>query len=138
MVKWLKPLGAVSVENAVGPGTPDVAYVGGWLELKSAEGWPARPDTPLRLPHYTPQQRVWHVRWSRAGGSVHVLLKVAQDWLLIEGAVAAVELGDRTREELLGLAVRAWERSPGEELAECLRKISPPARSCSCGDGGRA
>jgi len=123
VVKWLKPLNAVSVENTVaGPGTPDVNYVEGWIELKSLEEWPKREDTPLRVDHYTPQQKVWAVRRRRAHGRCHLLLKVGQDWLLLDGAVAARELGKVTKERLMELAEEKWVGAPGEELLECLRK----------------
>lgn len=100
MVGALKHLHAVAVENPALPGTPDVNYVEGWVELKWSRRWPARPTTNVPCEHYTPQQRIWHRRRSRAGGRVHLLWKIAQQWLLFEGQVAARVVGKAPREQL--------------------------------------
>lgn len=139
VVKWLKPLNAVSVENPVCPGTPDVNYGGdgteGWLELKSIDAWPANSTTALRIEHYSPQQRVWHVRRSRVGGNVYVLVKVASDWFLLEGMDAARELGKVPRARLEELALNWWDSSPKEGLLKFLKNISLRVRSSTCGEG---
>jgi hypothetical protein len=87
----------VRVENPIHPGTPDVNLCTGiWIELKSIPGWPARATTAVRIPHYTPQQRVWlYQRWKFAPGSTLLLLEVRADrqWLLFDGDVAAKIVG---------------------------------------------
>jgi len=55
-------LDACSVENPAFPGTPDVQFLDGWLELKFKEKWPTRPDTTVQIKHFSPQQRVWLLR----------------------------------------------------------------------------
>lgn len=93
-------LDPVRVENPIYPGTPDVNLCDGrWLELKCIEAWPARAATPVRIPHYTPQQRVWlYRRWRYAPGSTLLLLEVrAEDqWLLFDGDIAAKIVGRAT------------------------------------------
>lgn len=131
VVSVLRPLGAFSVENGVGaPGVPDVCFVGGWLELKCApEGWPVRGGV-LRLPHeFGAAQRVWHLKWARAGGRSWVLLRVGDDWILVPGDVAALHLEkDWTRAdlEILGLIssrCHFWTASLDEKgLLECLSR----------------
>lgn len=84
------------VENAIDTGTPDVAYclrpspvrpaVSGWLELKHADAWPARSDTPLALAHLTLEQVLFVEGWRAAGGRAHVLLQVARDYLLLRAS----------------------------------------------------
>jgi hypothetical protein len=95
-------LDPVRVENPIHPGTPDVNFVDGrWLELKCVPGWPARERTLLRIPHFTPQQRVWLFRrWTYAPGSTLLLLEVraARQWLLFDGDVAAKVVGRSTTE----------------------------------------
>jgi hypothetical protein len=108
VIRALRPLHAVSVENGVGPGTPDVNFVGGWLELKSVDKWPAHEDTPLRVDHFTQQQKVWLIKRIKAGGVALLLLKVDNDWLLFDGHVAAHIIGRRPKESLMDLALTKW------------------------------
>jgi len=96
-------LDPVRVENPIHPGTPDVNLATGvWIELKSVDRWPVREKTPLRIDHYTPQQRVWlYRRWKYAPGSTFLLLEVsgAREWLLFDGNVAAKIVGRVTTSE---------------------------------------
>jgi hypothetical protein len=90
-------LDPVRVENPIHPGTPDVNFCTGmWMELKCIPGWPPRESNLVRIPHFTPQQRVWlYKRWKYAPGSTTLLLEVraAQEWLLFDGDVAAKIVG---------------------------------------------
>lgn len=108
VVRGLRDLDAVSVENHVFPGTPDVNYIEGWLELKWLRRWPVRPDTPVRLEHFTQEQRVWLRRRVNRGGQVHLLLQVGREYLLLDGLRASVLLGEATREQLVDAAAGHW------------------------------
>lgn len=96
-------LDPVRVENPIYPGTPDVNLATGhWIELKCLAAWPARASTRVRIPHYTPQQRVWlYRRWKFAPGSTLLLLEVraAEQWLLFDGDIAAKVVGRGTTAE---------------------------------------
>jgi len=121
VVQALKPLDAISVENSCGPGTPDVNYVDGWLELKWARTWPKKPETPLRLEHFTRQQRLWLIRRWKAGGRAFVLLKVGVEWLLFDAPTAADKLGRSTRAELYEVATQVWtKRLSATKLIEAV------------------
>lgn len=75
-------------EDMLNVGVPDLSYshagVHGWIELKWAAEWPARSTTPLRLPHYTKEQRHWLLSRGRAGGRCWLLLRVGREHLLFD------------------------------------------------------
>lgn len=109
VVKALSKFHAVPVENGVCPGTPDVAFTHGWVELKQIPAWPARPDTVVRCDHFTRTQRNWLAAHEAAGGRCWVLLQVGRsEFLLIPGAKAAAQLGRIPRKELTTLAEMHW------------------------------
>lgn len=114
-------LDPVAIENGISAGVPDLNYLHGWIELKQVKAWPKRATTPLRLDHFTPQQRRWISRRHRAGGPVFVLLKVAREWILLDGEVAVEHLGRVSRSELYDLANSAWpKRMNWNQLAEAI------------------
>lgn len=99
-----------------GGGIPDVSLANCWVELKYMPKWPARATTPLRIDHFTVDQRNWHRARRRAGGRSYVLLKVGKnDWLLFDGAVAAMHLGFCTQIMLATYTLARWTRSPTKE-----------------------
>lgn len=107
VVRGLSELNAIAVENPVLPGTPDVNYVEGWIELKWLRSWPTR-DGVVQIPHFTPQQKIWHYRRRKAGGQAWFLLQCKREWLLLDGAVAAMVVNKATREELIEAAEAYW------------------------------
>ena len=86
----LRNLDAIAVENPVGPGTPDVNCVLGWIELKSIDR-PKKEGTPVdgNLEHFTQQQRNFLKRRWRSGGGAWLLVKMGRDWLIFDGLTAA-------------------------------------------------
>lgn len=116
-------LHGVAVENPCWPGTPDVNFAGGWVELKQQDEWPARPTTVLRLDHeITREQEIWHEKRERAGEPVWVLVHVARDWLLFRSAAAAEAVGSLPRAGLTAAAERHWTSTSSmqAELPGCL------------------
>ena len=118
----IRSLDPVRVENPIVPGTPDVNYNQGWIELKFAERWPPRGG-PLRLDHFTRQQRTWLTRRRKAGGRAFLLLKVGEtEWLLFDGAVAAKVLGHVEQDKLYRACLARWTRKPKtEEICKWLQ-----------------
>lgn len=137
VVKALAELDAVPVENAAAcPGTPDVNCTEGWLELKKVRSWPKHSRTPLRVPHFKPEQRIWLRRRWRADGRAFLLLQVGRDWVLLHGDVAADLLGHAPKEDLLDAACLWMPRGlDRERLMAALRShfsMSPsPSRPIS-------
>lgn len=122
--KPLRPLDPQRVENSCGKGTPDVNYVGGWLELKQQDNWPKRPTTKVRLDHdLTKEQRIWINRREKKGGTVFVLVQIARDYLLLSGGVAATIIGEATEAELREAAMHVWTSTTlKENLLTCLQQ----------------
>lgn len=128
-------LDPVRVENPIHPGTPDVNLSNGlWMELKCLPAWPARATTHVRIPHYTPQQRVWlYRRWKHAPHSTLLLLEIvaAQQWLLFDGDVAAKLVGRCTGSEHLSAARVVLHESELEKLPNKLRPDPPVRPACT-------
>lgn len=123
IIKILKHRHARSVENRCGSGTPDVNYADGWIELKMLKKWPAREHTPVKIRHFTPQQKIWiSDRWE-AGGAVYLLIQVNKTFLLYNGCDVQ-EIGSVTRERMIELAARQWEGLAAlkEGLIQCLER----------------
>lgn len=119
----LRTLHAFAVENSALPGTPDVNYVEGWIELKQLPKWPkVGEDRNILLPHFTPQQRLFMLQRHRHHGKVWLMLKVGRDeWFLFRGKVAAEHVGRCTRAQLIEHAARHWPKGLNEqELIACL------------------
>ncbi len=125
VMKALKPLDGLRVENPCHPGTPDVNYIGGWIELKQHDNWPKNPETPLKLGHdLTTEQRIWLTRREEKGGVAFVLLQVARDYLLLLGGDAARLIGVANRAELTIAAIAHWTSAAAmkKDLVLCLRR----------------
>lgn len=127
VLEALRPLNGVFIENVMGSGTPDINYVEGWLELKWLKAWPVRPGTVVRLPEFTPQQRLFLLNRCRASGEARFLLRVGREWILLPGIWSALRLGKTaTKAEILAAAERYWPaRLIGAELVEHLRNPPP-------------
>lgn len=88
-----------SIESSISAGVPDINWTHGWIELKCVAAYPKRETTPVRVPHFTPEQKSWALRRAACGGKVHLLMKAANDWYLF-GAPRLVEVGELTRQQL--------------------------------------
>jgi hypothetical protein len=110
------------VENLVCPGTPDVNYIHGWIELKYVKNWPKRGGV-LKLDHFTPTQKAWILRRRIAGGLVFVLLCVGNEWVLFSGLQAVKYLGISDRKTLIDNCLVFWQHLPTHE--EFKKWISP-------------
>jgi len=121
VILGLKPLHGVAVENPAGPGTPDVNYIDGWIELKWLRRWKRNAETsPVLIDHYTNQQRLWMRRRSLRGGKAYLLLQVGKEWLLFKYP-ELMEVGKVTRSELYKLSYKHWPNGlKNEELIDAI------------------
>lgn len=123
VIRELKLLDAKAIENPIGPGTPDVNYIEGWIELKWLRRWPAKKDSVVPLPHFTIGQRRWLRNRYRKGGNAWLLLQCGPEWLLFTGRDAHDYVGKLPREGLYKVSRVRWTRGlNGKELIECLQK----------------
>lgn len=122
VIRVLKRLHGVAIENPLGPGTPDVNYVLGWIELKWLRRWPMKETTTVQLPHFTLQQRRWlRDRWKVGADNAWLLLQVQREWLLFTGIDAHDYVGLLTRGGLYKIARVRWKQGLiDKELEECL------------------
>lgn len=88
-----------SIESSISAGVPDINWTHGWIELKCVESYPKMAVSPVRIRHFTPEQRSWALRRAACGGKVHLLLRVADDWYLF-GTPGLVEVGELTKQQL--------------------------------------
>lgn len=123
VVQLLRQWHAVSVENPVHPGTPDVNFVNGWVELKWLREWPINGGV-VQLEHFTQQQRIWLLKRWNAGGFAWLLLQCRTEWLLFSGPVAFHCVGHCDRESLIAKANKHWLKKPkSQELYDALTCI---------------
>lgn len=124
--KHLGPHGhLVRIEDLLAEGVPDVNYcingAEGWLELKWVEKWPVRETTPLRIPHYTKAQRLWHYMRGSAGGRMFIMVKVDNEYFVFHWQWAYKNLGLTTRTEMETFAlVHSVFKFPTELVIDCL------------------
>lgn len=114
------------MEVPASQGVPDVNTKCGWIELKFARDWPVGEDTPLRLDHFTPQQRVWLLKRWQAGGMAWLLLHVREgdEWLLFTGRDAAEYVGKLSRSYLTRVARVAVKSPSHPQLLEALSMVN--------------
>ena len=121
VIRALCSLDAIAVENPTRPGTPDVNYIEGWIELKWLRRWPRGDKVVVLLPHFTRQQRRWLRDRHKRGGSAWLLLQCGCEWLLFHGLDAHDYVGRLTRDGLYRVARVRWTRGlQDKELVECL------------------
>jgi len=123
----LKKLDAIAVENPARPGTPDINFIGGWIECKWLRAWPKRVGTVVKLDHpLSKGQKIWINRRNRRGGKAWVMLQCGREWLLFNGGLACLYLGMRTRAELYSQARAVWKNGlDTEELTAILETCRP-------------
>ena len=102
LVAALAPLDAFPVENGASPGTPDVNYIDGWIEVKLVDDWPKRAATPVRIKHFTPEQRATLLQRCLRGGRAFLLVYRPDnnEVYIFDGMYAAHAVGNVTELEL--------------------------------------
>lgn len=113
-----------SHEDQFSEAIPDLSYGfnkrNGWIELKQVESWPKKPDTPVRIKRYTPQQVNWLNNRQKKGGSCYILIKVEDDYFMFHATHGRDLRGGLTKAEYYTRSIVFWERSVDIEEFECV------------------
>jgi len=114
------------VENPCLPGTPDVC-VGfngkcAWIELKMIESFPKRASTPVRIDHFTSQQKLWLNEWGGIKIPVFVIIRVVSTGYYVFEWRAATQICEMTRSQWEEKAVLVLPSRGGDWLS-VLRAI---------------
>lgn len=104
-------------------GMPDVEGIGFWAELKYKGQWPVRHATPLRLGHYTSEQKSWLLRRATRGEQTWLVLQVRKEWFFFD-AWAAQQVGNLCHQELIDCATHYFPIKPSPE--EVCRILTLP------------
>jgi hypothetical protein len=91
---------AIPVENVKKSGTPDVAFIHGWIECKWLDQLPVRKGTIVRIEHFTGKQRLWLMQHSAFGGNCFLWLQIGREHFIFKGWYAAKHVGRVTVSEL--------------------------------------
>jgi len=97
-------------EGTLIEGIPDVSFGAGgrngWIEAKFIKDWPKKPDTPVRIDHFTGAQRQFLKNRGRAGGRCFVMLGVGSTGEVLLFNWRSIDpIGSVPRETLLGHAM---------------------------------
>ena len=103
LMRLLKSLHPIRIENSFGAGIPDINFSHGWIECKYLKSYPKKETTPVRLDHpYTDDQKRFAEKRERAGGKVWLVVKVSKDWYIFEypnsllvGTITKKEMEDK-------------------------------------------
>lgn len=119
----LRPLDGQPIENRLKGGTPDVNYIGGWMELKWLRSWPVRGGV-VSLPHYTNGQRLWLRRRGKRGGVAMLVLQVGKNWFFFDWEYSWYVGRTETRIDLEYHAVKWFPNGlKNKELVAWLRSL---------------
>jgi hypothetical protein len=103
-------------EDIAGAGIPDVSYAPagssgfGWIELKHVPDFPKRVNTPVRIKHFTEEQRFFLKDKGERAGYCWVLLQISNEYFLFDHTVID-KLGYVPAYELKTIAVQHWTRT---------------------------
>lgn len=90
----------------------------GWIELKYSKSFPKKALTPVRLHHFTAQQKNFLRKHNEIAGACFVLWQVADWYFLFNGNFD--RLGELTKEQMVNSAVYCADTLEVDKLIKCL------------------
>lgn len=98
-----------SHEDQFSVGIPDLSYgargINGWIELKRVLSWPKRPDTIVKMEHFTANQVNWLRRRGKKAGHCYLLIQVAAEYFVFSFHEARRVRAGITRQEFSELCI---------------------------------
>lgn len=103
---------AMAVENPAHPGTPDINFAGGWIEVKSRDEWPARATTPVRPRHPLMMEQIRWIRTRVGTGrdKVYIAFVVGKQYMFFDGLKGIEIIGLANRKDLEAAALLSCTR----------------------------
>lgn len=93
-------------------GLSDCTYSGrnirGWYEAKLLKSFPKRPTTPVRIPHFTNEQRAFIYIEGRQAGYSFLVVQVAKDVFIFDHHKQK-KVGFMTKEDMIKNAHRYYK-----------------------------
>lgn len=80
------------IEDAYSSGIPDVAFsaswkrkrIAGWIELKRVLKYPVRKATPIKMEHFTKEQKLFLKLHGRLSHSAYLFVQVENDYYIFD------------------------------------------------------
>tara|TARA_R100001443_G_scaffold487_6_gene2037 strand:+ start:16369 stop:16782 length:414 start_codon:yes stop_codon:yes gene_type:complete len=99
------------IENSFFKGIPDINFLidgkEGWIELKYRDKFPVRNNTPIKLHHFTKEQKLWHDNRVKNGGRTFLFVKVEKTYYLFKGKNIQF-VGTMNKEEMENKSCKTW------------------------------
>lgn len=126
VMQALKGWDPLRVENIHMPGTPDINFIGGWIEVKWVLQYPVKDETIITCRHFTIEQRNFLKRRMLMGGATFLFVGIAGNYYLFDGIAGANFFGFVERQMLRRKARNVWWRRfpKSKELMKALSDIT--------------
>ena len=123
LIHQLRHIDARSIEDAFSSGIPDINTAYGWIELKFIRAYPKRDSTPIKIHHFTANQKLFLFRrWSVLQGGAFLLVRIEKDWFLFAGK-DSYDIDTWTHDEWKSKALwSCHKRMNIKGLVACLKK----------------
>ena len=99
-------------EDKFQKGIADISFcqagIGGWMELKHVSDWPRRDNTPIRIPHYSIDQKDFLEKKGKHQGNTWLFLQIGSDYLVYDW-LPAQELPDLPKAHMIAIATFFYE-----------------------------
>lgn len=120
-----------SHEDQFSVGIPDLSYgargINGWIELKRILSWPKRPETPVKIEHFTANQVSWLRRRGKKAGHCYILIQVAAEYFVFSFHSARLIRAGITKKEFSEMCILHMSGTlDPDRLLDCITSPTGP------------